>query len=799
MKTNKILRTNIYPTITFLIIILLSVYTQAKNFKNNTDKPKGETTHFTVTVTDKKNSQPLQLVNVILEKNNTIVAGAVTNPVGKASFSDIEIGTYKIITHYLGYEDYSNIITIDRKHNSYKIEISEKSIELGEVVIQSSKSNNAKLSSSIDQIKGRQIFQGETYHAAPISQMATLIQENLAGAARATTGEIHIRGQHGEFTYLIDGIPIPLGVFGGLNEIVDPKIISRVTFYTGGFPAEYGGQISGIIDIQTRVPAGRFHLDISSFIGSYFTSQNSSLGKNVGQFKAINSNGQSVALSNRSGNLGYFISASRQETDRRIDQPVPALFHDHGFDYFLYGKFDYLLNQNDYLTANFNYSKTQTQVPYNPADGFAADDQISYNSFQTLSYYHTISSEPDHESNLFLGLSAREGGLRYIPNVNNSKAVFYGNDTTNSYQVDQNRNFTTIALITKYDHRLSHRFEYAFGFNYSHTNGNENFRFFNTSGNGPLVASDFNGYDFGIFAQTKFHPAEWTNLELGLRYDLHNSPSISNQHQISPRAKWNFLLDEFNTISVSYSRLFMPTNIENLGAVARQLGNNASPTFPEKDNLYEVDYIRNWKNGFSSKLAGFYKESSPGLDDQTLGSSTIKVNVNINKVKVSGIELALTYNDPVIPLSGYINSSIIHAYGTGPVSGGFIAADSSTAPFDLDHDQRLSTVIGLNYQPENWFLNLTATYGSGLTNGNPDNITFKTGLFDFNQAAHTTPAWIFNFSAGYSFSLGRGHTIEPSLYITNVFDHAHLIKGAFFGSTSYEERRNIIFKLSYHL
>ena len=109
----------------------------------------------------------------------------------------------------------------------------------------------------------------------------------------------------------------------------------------------------------------------------------------------------------------------------------------------------------------------------------------------------------------------------------------------------------------------------------------------------------------------------------------------------------------------------------------------------------------------------FYKESSPGLDDETLGSSTIRVNVNIDQVKVSGIELALTYDNPESPFSGYLNGSIIHAYGHGPVSGGFLPPDSSTSVFDLDHDQRLSAVIGLNYQPENWFVNLTGIYGSG--------------------------------------------------------------------------------------
>ncbi len=791
--TQVLFNKNIFQAILILVFAcFISLYSKGK--KSN--KPKGETIHFTVTVVDKNTSQPLDLVNVMLEKDNTIVYGAATTPAGKAFISDVEVGTYNLVTHYLGYQNYSKIITVDREHHHYKVEISEKSVELGEVVVK--ESDNTKLPTSIETVTGRQIFQGETYHAAPTSRMTTLIQQNLAGAVRAPTGEVHIRGQHGEYTYLIDGIPIPLGVFGGLNEIVDPKTISRVTFYTGGFPAEYGGQISALMDIQTRVPAGRFHLDLSSFAGSYLTSNDGSAGQNVGQFKALNSNGQSISLSNHSGNLGYFFSASRQETDRRIDQPVENLFHDHGFDYFTYGKIDYLINQNDYITANLNFSKTQTQVPFDSAEGFAADDQNSYNAFQTLSYYHTISSETDHESSFFIGALVREGGLRYIPNVNDDATTFFGTDTTTAYQVDQKRTFTTLGIRTKYDNRLSHRFEYALGFDYNHTSGNENFRFFNVSGDGPAVISDFTGYNLGLFVQSEIHPTEWTKFEIGLRYDINNAPATSNQSQLSPRLKASFLVDKFNTISISYDRIFMPTNIENLGAIAAYLGNNSIPTFPEKDNLYEIDFIRNWKNGFTSKLSGFYKESSPGLDDETLGSSTIKVNVNINKVKVTGIELALTYNDLNSPFSAYLNSSLIHAYGTGPVSGGFLPPDPGTDPFDLDHDQRLSAVIGLNYQPENWFLNLTGIYGSGLANGN-DSYMFKTGLFDFNQGAHTTPSWIFNLSGGYTFRISDDHTLEPSLYITNILDHNHLIKGAFFSGASFEERRNVVFKLTYHL
>ena len=631
----------------------------------------------------------------------------------------------------------------------------------------------------------------------PRGSVIQLVQENLAGTAKAPTGEIHIRGQHGEFTYLIDGIPIPLGVFGGLNEIVDPQVISKVTFYTGGFPAEFGGQIAGLMDIQSRVPPGKFHLDFSTYGGSYLTSGDS-LGNRVGSLKALNTNGQSISLSDHFGKLGIFFTGSRQETDRRIDQPVIPLFHDHGFDYFAYGKLDYLLNENDYVTANLNYSKTISQIPYDPSLGFLSDQQNSYNGFQTVSFFHTISSATDEETNFFIGGFAREGGLTFTPNVNDYLTVNLNGDSTKSYVVDQNRSFKTLGFRTKYDQKFSHQFGFAAGFNYSYTTGTDKFTFFNSSGDNLSTISSYSGFDFGTFIQTGWHPAEWTRIELGLRYDIHKAPSISNQSQAAPRFKWSFFIDEFNSFVLSYDRLFMPTNIENLGAIASLFGNTSSPALPEKDNLYEIDFIRNWLNGFNTKFAGFYKESSPGLDDQTLGSSTIRVNVNIKQVRVTGLELALTYNDPDNPFSGYINGSIIHAYGIGPVSGGFLPPDPSTIAFDLDHDQRLSGVIGLKYQPENWFIDITGIYGSGLTNGN-SNYQFKTGLFDFNQGAHTSPAFIINISGGYTFNMGNGQTIEPSVFINNILDHEHLIKGAFFSGASYEERRSIMMKITYHL
>lgn len=742
------------------------------------------TVGFSVSVRDSIHDMPLAHARIELKRGTTLIAGQVTNPTGRADFKDIGEGWYTVSVSYVNYSPFSDSILIDRSNRSMAVSLIEE-VHQG-VVVEGSTLPNV---STVDIKNGNQIFEASTYHAAPSSRITTLLQENMLGAARATTGEVHIRGQHGEYTYYIDGIPIPLGVFGGLNEVVDGHVIDRATFYTGGFPAEYGGQMAGIIDIQSRVPSGHLNIDAASYIGSLSENPNT-----------ISSNGQSLAVSDRLGALGVFFSGSRQETDRRIDPPTEYVDHDHGFDYFLYGKLDYLLSERDYMTMNLNWSRTYTEIPYDSlSEGIIDNKQQTTNAFQTLSYYHTISSESDKESNLFVGLFAREGGLQFLPGSINTPNMQFTGDS-NFYVLSEDRSFTTLGIRSTFSKRLSHEFAFSTGLLATTTSGTENFTTRDSIQNsGPAVTSDFTGSDFGIFIQTDIHPLEWTSIEAGLRYDQHIAPDVELQKQLSPRLKWNVFLDEATTASFYYGRLFMPVNVEGLRSLALTTGGaDASGTMAERDDLYEISLSHSFDLGVTSKVAYFKKVAVPGLDDETLGSSSIKTPVNIGTVKTDGIELGLAYRHPVIPLSATLNSSIIHAYGYGKISGGFLDIGETIEPSDLDHDQRISVSASLTYQPSDWFANVSALYGSGLTNGNPDDIRFETGLFDMNTAAHVTPAWTINLSGGYRFKLDRA-SIEPSLYITNLLDHSFLLKGQYFSGAAWSERRNIVFTLAVHL
>lgn len=756
----------------------------------------GNNVELRVTVTDAEEKIPLELARVVLRQGEKLVAQDATNHAGQVRLHEIPPGKYTLSVWFVGYQTYSDSIQVDDQHTLLQVILQQEGNkeQLVEIV-----GSRAPEMTHIDTRTANQVFESETYHVPPTARMTNLIQENMMGAVRAPTGEVHINGMHGEFTYYVDGIPVPLGVFGGLNEVVDPKVIDRATFITGGFPAEYGGQMAAVIDLNNRVPSGQFHLDASTYAGSYLVSGDS-LGSRVGALKAVNSNGQDLSFSDHSGKFGYFLSGSRQETDRRIDQPIPQLFNDHGFDYFLYGKFDYILSDVDYLTANLNYGNTTTQVPYDPVEAIAVDEQKTTNGFQTLSYFRTLNADIDQESNLFVGLYAREGGLLYSPGTIDPPTFQFAGDTVNLYNLTENRKFTTLGLRTTFDKRLSHEFMYKVGLNFSSTSGNEDFTSVDGSGiSGPAINTPFVGSDFGVFGETHWHPLEWTSFEVGIRYDQHIAPDIPLQSQVEPRIRWNFLIDDDNSAYLYYGKLFMPTNVEGLRSIAVNVSSSLTPTLPERDDFYEAVYIHNFPIGLTAKFQGYYKLASPGLDDETVGNSAIKTPVNIQTVHLSGIEMGLSYSSPETPFSGYLNASLIHAYGSGTVSGGFLDFDTDGAATDLDHDQRLSVVTGLNYQPQDWYINLVGIYGSGLSNGNPDFSNFKRGLFDFNQAAHTTPSWILNLAFGYTFRLPGGSTLVPSLYVTNILDNEHLIKGAYFSGASWEEPRNVVLKISVHV
>jgi hypothetical protein len=734
-------------------------------------------------VTDSGTTAPLGSAQVSVTRDGKIVVNVITDAFGRYRAHDLALGSYTLSVHFIGYRPYTRSVSIGSEDVRVDVKLASSAIELQAIKVM------AESPVAVDTRSGDQTFSEDRSHSAPTTSSSQVIQQSVAGAVRAPTGEVHIRGQHAEYTYYVDGVPVPSGVSGSLNELFDPSIVNTINFRTGGWDAEFGNKNAAVVDVTTRIPSGGFHMNASGFGGDYNTS------------------GQSLSMSTNSGTTGFFGSFSRQVTDLRREPVLfdtitykPFNFHNHGEDLFGFLKLQLNPSTSDVVNLEGNWSTTKFQVPYDSTGGTQSDDnQQDMNAFLNLGWRHLFNrgqgagTEETKGGELFTGLFYRTGSLKFTPGLNDTPSfVFYPD--TNSYNLREDRNFTTIGLKLDYTYRTGHDFEFKSGVLVQSTSGHENFVTTGVGGRtGPASNSGLSGGDVGGYAETSWQPSERIEFRTGVRYDAHTAPFAGTQTQVSPRVRMNVFLDPATTLYAFYGKLFMPTNVEDLRAITSvaQAGTAAEPTLPERDNFFEAGLIHRFP-GLVAKLSGYYKESTPGIDDNTVPGSAIVTSVNIEQVRITGVEAVLELH-PTGPFSGVVNAALNHAYGYGTITGGFFPAAPPAGFFDLDHDQRLTLSANLTYSAGAFFLSGTEIYGSGLANGvDPGSCGCAYGrtLLDFNTGIKVKPNAVTNVSAGYSFLAGST-LIKPEIFIDNLFDSHYLLKGAFFSGASVGRPRTV--------
>src|SRR5437763_1976825 len=730
-------------------------------------------------VTDSATGSPLHCgeVRVILEGKT--IATATSNAFGRYVIHNLPAGSYNVEVRYLGYRPEARSLAVGQTESLTKADfrLVPLPVNLSAVEVTSS------VPLAVDTRSGNQVFKQNDYHGAPTNTTSQILQQSIVGAARAPTGEVHIRGQHAEYTYYVDGVPVPAGISGSLNELFDPQVVNQIDFQTGGWDAEYGNKNAAVVNVTTRIPSGGFHLDASGYGGSF------------------SANGQALNVSTNAGKVGLFFSGARQGTDMRRE-PVAfdslhnttENFHNDGTDLFGFGKIQYIPSDRDVVNLDVNRSRTRFAVPFDSVEGIIDDHQQDVNGFVNLGWRHRFAesaSGSGRSAELFTGAFFRDGSLNYTPGLTDDPTFVFAPDTTH-YILSEDRNFHTAGLKLDYTLAPHHGLELKTGVLASLTRGHEDFASVTSTGSpGPAPNSGLKGSDFGVYAQTAIAPSDKWELRTGVRFDNHNAPFAGNQHQVSPRVKLSFFPDPGNTFWVYYGRLFLPTNVEDLRAITSdaQGGVVAAPTLPERDDFYEVGYVHRFPFGVVTKLSAYHKRSSPGIDDNTVPGSAIVTSVDIEQARITGIE-AVAEIRPRGPVSGYVNVALNHAYGYGAITGGVFPAEPPSGTFDLDHDQRLSGVANLVYSARGFYVAAAGTYGSGLTNGADPDSTYGTGLFDFNKSIKVDPSFIVSASAGYAFALGQ-IVVRPQVYVENAFDHRYLLKGAFFSGASFGRPRSV--------
>lgn len=203
-------------------------------------------------VTDSTSGEALVYGNALIKE---LSIGASTDARGYFLIPSLEAGReFTLIVSYMGYEP--KIIQVNVQAGKLKhldIELSPSTItmqsveKVGERIIE-----NNETDIGLSRIAIKEMV------SMPKSVEADVFRslQNLPGVQ--STGDVSARyyvrgGASNENLVLLDGVPIysPFHALG-LFSVVDPDIINSIEFYRGGFPAQYGGRLSSILNVMTK-------------------------------------------------------------------------------------------------------------------------------------------------------------------------------------------------------------------------------------------------------------------------------------------------------------------------------------------------------------------------------------------------------------------------------------------------------------------------------------------------------------------------------------------------------------------
>jgi hypothetical protein len=241
--------------ICILIFILLTLFPTWALPKNDPLK----TATVSGFVKDARNGESLTGAVIYPEENPAI--GIATNSYGYFSLT-LPTGKYTLVVQFLGYK--TRKVPLDLKENlQVTFEMEEESIALKEITITGEKNNNNVVQSElISKINVREI-QNIPVILGEKDIMKTI--QLLPGVTPAGEGNagFYVRGGGvDQNLILLDEAPVYnpshlLGFFSTFNS----DAIKDITLYKGGFPAEYGGRLSSVVDIKMNEGNNKkFHL-----------------------------------------------------------------------------------------------------------------------------------------------------------------------------------------------------------------------------------------------------------------------------------------------------------------------------------------------------------------------------------------------------------------------------------------------------------------------------------------------------------------------------------------------------------
>ena len=596
------------------------------------------------------------------------------------------------------------------------------------------------------------------------------------GVAQDSFGQLHVRGDHANLQFRINGVQLPEGinVFG---QSLQTRLANSVALITGALPAQYGLRTAGVIDIQTKTGTLNPGGSVTMYGGSQSTIY------------------PSAEWGGRVGQIDYYATGEYLQNARGIENPAPTFnaIHDSSQQPKGFAYVSGIIGPTSRLTAILGASRGQFQIPQvggqtpalgltvNGVSDFASaalnENQRQINNFGILAWqkhvgdfdfqvagYSRYSSAYFSPGNpvgdlLFNGIAQTayreswasgvqgDGSWRVSPEhtmrsgflIQRERSPF--STTSNVLPVDENGVQTTDQPISIFD------------------------------------SNSKTGWLYSYYLQDEFKIVPSVTINFGARYD--QFAEFVSERQLSPRVNVVWQPAETTTLTAGYSRYFVPPPFELVANTTVSLFANttAAPAITEdsvakaeRDHYFDVGITQIIMPGLKAGIDAYYRIASNLLDEGQFGAPILLTPFNYQKGLGKGVELSLSYD--IDNWSFYGNFAAAQILGKNITSSQF-----NFSPDDLayiaghyihtDHDQTYTSSAGIKYKFPTWNTRVAVdlTAGSGLRTAST--VPNGASLPGYQQV---------NFSIVQPIETGIYKGLEARFDIINLLDQVYQIR-----------------------
>ena len=589
-------------------------------------------------------------------------------------------------------------------------------------------------------------------------------------------GVLHPRGAEYDTQYIVNGFPVQDNRSPAFAPGFEADDVQAVRILTGGYPAEYGKKLGGVVEVTTA--------------RNQTTGLHGSATIQGGSFSSVSGD---VSTEYVTPKMAAGFNAEGFLTDRYLDPPVTQDFTNHASNSAFSASLDRDLSPSSRLRVSVSRRETRFQAPDEQlqADAGQRQDRTAAETSGQVSLQHTFSST--------LVMSLR-GSVRDVT------ALLWSNPLSTPIAPAQDRGFREAYVNGDLAGHHGHH-DWKIGGEATLASIRESFsyritayrlagiRIFDRDTPAQLsIADRRQDREQSAYAQDTIRLGRLT-LSAGIRYDHYRL--LVNDQALSPRLAASYFFAPAGLLfRASYDRVFGTPPIENIlvsGSPVAGTLNNAGlylPLHPSHANFYQAGFSRAFLNRLRFDADWYQRDIRNFGDDDLLLNTAVSFPIAFDRATIHGAEAKLE-----VPrwgrFSGFLSYAWMQGYGSLPIAGGLFLDDNAASllqshdTFPITQDQRhtASGRVNMELSSRLWVA-ASASYGSGLPVELPDgqDLNFLIAQYgapvvnrvNFDRG-RVKPSASLNFSAGALLWRHEKRSIRAQADILNVTNRLNVI------------------------